>query len=111
MERISYLLTHDFSAKELESLNSKETLIALWKTRGIALVEVAEVRPISMTTKEFLTHCTACGGDWGAMLLSGIKELSPLVYDLIPDNMGVFSFCAICELLDVLGVKDVEEKG
>lgn len=110
MERISYLLTHDFSAKEIKSLDSKETVIALWKLRGIALVETAEVRPINMSMKEFLSHCTACGGDWGAMLLSGIRELSPVVYDLIPDDMGVFSFCAICELLYVLGVKD-EEKG
>ena len=110
MERISYLLTHDFSAEELKSLNSRETIIALWKLRGIALVEMAEIRPINMTVKEFLSHCTACGGDWGAMLLSGIKELSPVVYDLVPDDMGVFSFCAICELLHILGVKD-KEKG
>lgn len=30
-----------------------------------------------MTCKEFLSHCTACGGNWVAMLESGMRECFP----------------------------------
>lgn len=30
-----------------------------------------------MNFSEFLTHCTACGGNWTAMLMSGIKTVFP----------------------------------
>lgn len=28
-----------------------------------------------MTMTEFMQNCSACGGNWGAMLLSGIKRV------------------------------------
>lgn len=57
------------------------------------------------TFDDFLKHCTACGGDWGQMLLTGIKALWPTVYDAIPDDMGVNAFSA---LIHVLVLCDVE---
>ena len=64
-------------------------------------VPTAEVE----TFDDFLKHCTACGGNWGQMLLTGIKALYPSVYDAIPDYMGVNAFSA---LIDVLILCDVE---
>ena len=37
-----------------------------------------------MTFDEFKNHCTACG-NWTAMLISGIKEVAPEVYEQMPD--------------------------
>ena len=99
------LLTHDFTSAELAQLSPAEMLIACWKEKGIAIVEYVDtledfrIKPMS----EFLSHCTPCGGDWGAMLLSGIKELYPIIWDLIPENMGVFAFSVICDLVKLLG--------
>ena len=63
-----------------------------------------------MTFKEFLTHCYPCGGDWGAMLLTGVHELYPKIWDAIPDDMGWNPFNTICALLVLLGVDFSEEE-
>jgi hypothetical protein len=63
-----------------------------------------------MTFKEFLEHCTACGGDWGGMLLTGVNKLYPEVWKAIPDDMGWNSFTTICALLVLLGVDFSEEE-
>lgn len=59
---------------------------------------------VPMTGVKFLDHCVCCGGDWGQMLLSGIKELYPKVYDAIPEDMGRFAFADICYVLNLLNV-------
>lgn len=56
------------------------------------------------TVKDFLDHCTACGGNWGGMFLTGIRELFPDVYDAIPENMGVHAFTCIANVLVLCGV-------
>ena len=61
-----------------------------------------------MSMKEFLNNCTACGGDWGAMLLSGIKRIAPEVWDAIPNDMGIYAFAVICNTLMLLGVDTSE---
>lgn len=63
-----------------------------------------------MTFKEFLTHCYSCGGDWGAMLLSGVHVLYPEIWDAIPEDMGWNPFNTICALLVLLGVDFSEEE-
>lgn len=99
------LLTLDFTSSELAQLSPAEMLIACWKEKGIAIVEYVDtledfhIKPMS----EFLSHCTLCGGDWGAMLLSGIEELYPTIWELIPEDMGVFAFSVICDLVELLG--------
>jgi sucrose-6-phosphate hydrolase SacC (GH32 family) len=39
-----------------------------------------------MKRQEFLQQCSACGGNWTAMIMSGIKEMAPEVYDAMPDR-------------------------
>ena len=75
---------------------AKKVLVAAFTT-----VPTAEIE----TFDDFLKHCTACGGDWGQMLLTGIKALWPSVYDTIPDNMGVNAFTAILNVLVLCDVK------
>ena len=55
-------------------------------------------------------HCYACGGNWGGMLLTGVKKLYPEVWDAIPDDMGIFAFTVICNLLTLLGIDTEEEE-
>ena len=74
-----------------------------------AIKEEAERNPLNITHKEFFNHCTACGGNWGGLLLSGIKELSPAIWKLIPDNMGkngVTAFACLCDVLALLNVTE-----
>lgn len=59
-----------------------------------------------MTMEEFLNHCTACGGDWVSMLLSGIKECYPDDYiglkakcESINSNSGAEEFCLLGDFL------------
>lgn len=69
----------------------------------------AAEKPFNGTQSEFLSHCTACGGNWGGMLLTGIKALFPRVYDAIPDNMGSQAFGCLCDTLVLLGVHGDED--
>ena len=50
----------------------------------------------------------ACGGDWGAMLLTGIKRLFPQVWDAIPNEMGVYAFIVLLNVLILRGVDTSE---
>lgn len=66
----------------------------------------AKVEYKAMSNDEFLSHCITCGGDWGSMLLSGIKELYPVVWELIPEFMGHYAFVCICCVMELCGVAD-----
>lgn len=91
----------------LADLDSDDFIAATWKEDGIRVLATIETQHITpMTNDEFLSHCIACGGDWGAMLLTGIKALYPEVYDAIPDDMGHFAFRCICEVLELLQIKE-----
>lgn len=57
-----------------------------------------------MSLRDFLSNCTACGGNWGGMLLTGIKKVYPLVWNIIPDDMGMNVFTCLCAVLEVCGV-------
>lgn len=41
----------------------------------------------------FFNQCTACGGNWGAMLLTGIKEVFPDSYDEVREQYNSMDFC------------------
>ena len=69
------------------------------------LIKTCLVHKTPMSFDEFLTHCTCCGGNWGGMLLTGIHELYPEVWDIIPEDMGWNPFHTICAMLVLLGVK------
>lgn len=87
-------------------MNERELfIIEHWGEQGKAVIEACKnVNPEPMTCKDFLSHCTACGGNWGGMLLSGINELYPAVYDAIPDDMGHQAFACISSTLILLNV-------
>lgn len=107
MYTIEELLNNDFTSKQIKEMNSTETLIALWKNDGVAVVDECMTYATThepMEMKEFLSHCTACGGNWGGMFLSGIKALAPEIYDAIPDNMTDYSFLCLCEVLALMKV-------
>lgn len=48
---------------------------------------------VQMTQTEFLKHCSACGGNWGAMLLTGIHKLFPEHYEEVKEHYNSMDFC------------------
>lgn len=74
------------------------------------LMKVYLAEKTTMTFDQYLNSCTACGGNWGGMLLTGIKSMWPELWDAIPEDMGVHAFTTICSLLIILGV-DTSEGG
>lgn len=89
---------------------AQNDLVTAWGEAGKRVIEVcAKNSPLNMGAAEFLTHCVACGGNWGGMLLTGIRELRPEVWEAIPDDMGVFAWQGICSTLILCGV-DTSEK-
>lgn len=96
----------EMRGEEIRDLTPAETLCALWGVDGYAIVKYVDtIDTPAMTYDEFASHCTACGGNWGGMLLTGIRELYPTVWEMIPDNMGIFAWTAICETLALLNIK------
>ena len=87
---------------ELNALSDREYIAHNWGEEVLAVIDKQEVRP--MTQEEFLNHCTACGGNWGGMFLTGIKELWPEVWEAIPDDMGHFAWSCLCITIKLLGV-------
>lgn len=114
-KRIQQLLTEDVPISKLVQLEKAEFLLATWGIDGYALlyyIDSTKDEYKEMSFDTFLTKCTPCGGDWGQMFLTGIKELYPTIYNLIPDDMGLNPFASLYELLRVLGIeKCLEESG
>lgn len=87
----------------------QKCLVKNWEENGKAvIVACLHEKPFNDTFKNFLSHCTACGGNWGGMLLTGIKALYPKVWEVIPEDMGVNAFSCICNTLILLGVDTVD---
>lgn len=74
-----------------------------WENSVDSLLKAAP-NGVSMDMNAFLKHCTPMGGNWGGMLLSGVKELWPEVWDAVPDNMGHNAFAGILCTLELCGV-------
>lgn len=82
-------------------------IIKEWEDRGKLIVDyIATLNITPKPLNSFWKHCIACGGNWGAMILTGIKELYPEIWDMIPDNMGGVAFSVLCEVLNLLGYED-----
>lgn len=101
----------NMTVDQLTQLTPDEYVVANWGEAGIKIVELISTKyadNVLMDLDEFLNHCIACGGNWGGMLLSGIKELFPDVWELIPEDMGMFAFSVICDVLNLLNVKNTK---
>lgn len=89
--------------QELSALSERDFIAHIWGNTVLTVIDSQTTNP--MTMEEFLNHCTACGGNWGGMLLTGLKELYPEVYNAIPDDMGMFAWRGICDTLALLNIK------
>ncbi len=90
------------TAEELSNLSAHDFVAEYWGTEVLDVIDRQKTTP--MTMLEFFDHCSACGGAWGAMLLTGIKALYHEVYDAIPDDMGKYAFKCICAILEMLQI-------
>lgn len=55
-----------------------------------------------MTGTEFLNKCNAHGGNWAAMIMSGIKACFPEYYDKLEDK--TYTFDELYEITHECGV-------
>lgn len=97
-----------------EIKEAQDNLVRWWGEDGKRVIEAIfnmdgdTINVRGMTMKEFLQSCTACGGNWGGMLLSGIKHLFPNVWKAIPENMGDYAWPCICYTLMLCGIDTKE---
>ena len=53
-----------------------------------------------MTFKDFISKCTACGGNWTSMIFTGLREVAPSIYEAMPDRS--YSFDEVCFIVNTL---------
>lgn len=88
---------------------AQNELVENWGDNGKEVVALCfKAEKFNGSTSDFLKYCTACGGNWGGMFLSGVRALYPEVWDTIPEDMGVFAWSCICSVLILLGVRTWE---
>lgn len=91
-------------ASNSEDAKRAKYIVQNWGEAGekVCFAALKARKVISMP--DFLQHCTACGGNWGAMFLSGIAELYPEVYEAIPNDLGIFAFSVLADVIRLCGV-------
>ena len=90
----------------LDQLADDEFIVAVWKEDGIRVLEAIDCQNAEpMTMSSFIGDCHTYGGDWGALLLSGVEALYPEVYEAIPEDMGHFAWRCICTVVELLNIK------
>ena len=88
-----------------EIIDAQRSLVEYWGEDGKKVIEaIFNERKESISHDTFFKSCVACGGNWGGMLMTGIKNLYPKVYDIIPEDMGAHAWGAICCIIILLGV-------
>ena len=91
--------------KATDLIDAQETLRQYWPEDAEKVIEeCSKVEPFGGSCGDFLNHCFACGGDWGGMYLTGVKELYPNVWKAIPNEMGIGAWFCICSVLMLVGV-------
>jgi len=87
-------------------VEAQDFLVKHWEEDGKAVIVACyHAKPYNGTFKQFLHEwCSPCGGNWGAMILNGIHECWPEVWEKIPDNMGIFSWTCLIYVLLLCGV-------
>ena len=92
-----------------EIIEAQNYLVKNWEEDGKKVIEACfHVNPFNDTFSNFLSNCSACGGNWGGMLLTGIRKVFPTVYEVIPNDMGVFAWACLCYTLMLCGVDTSE---
>ena len=91
-----------------EMMKMYQMLSERWGDEVVLAIHNAP-KQTGMKFETFLDYCTACGGDWGGMLLTGVKHFWPEVYDATPDNMGHHAWECICVTIRLLGVDTPSE--
>ena len=98
----------EFTYDEIKE--AQDFLVEHWGEDGKRVIEtIFNIPTHKMSMREFLEKCSACGGNWGGMFLSGIKRLYGPVWDVIPNDMGIHAWSCICYTLMLLGVDTKEE--
>lgn len=95
------MITYDMISEAMSGI------VDIWGEQGKRVIEACSKEcPYNDTYGAFVRdECIACGGNWGGMLLTGIKSWFPGVYKEIPDNIGGNKgFFAIVYTLILLGV-------
>lgn len=86
-------------------IEAQNYLVKHWGEDGKrVIVEAQKVTNGNIPFNSFLKLCTPCGGNWDGMILSGIRELWPNVWDAIPNDMGPFPFQCLIKTLILCGV-------
>ena len=86
-------------------VDARNNLHKYWGESADAVILACdEEEKFNGSTDDFLNHCVCCGGNWAGMFLTGIRDLWPNVWNVIPDDMGDFAFPAICYVLQLCGV-------
>lgn len=72
---------------------------------------------IFMSTDDFVRECTACGGNWATMLLTGIAKVFPRDYSAVLAKVeeigyahgGIYAMEYVCDWLWEHGVRNPKE--
>ena len=99
-----------FKGYELPAvIEASHVLIENWGDAGTKIIELIFNNPekyvLRISGDKFLDSCSACGGNWGGMFLTGIKRLAPDIYDAIPDDMGIYAWNCITAVLTLMRVE------
>lgn len=91
-------------------IRAQQRIVEAWGEQGKRVIEACHwATPFNDSFDEFIPICTPCGGNWAGLLLSGISELWPGVFDAIPENMGSRAFFVLLDVLKLCGVEIEEE--
>lgn len=91
--------------KYKDIIDAQRYLVDNWGKAGERVIETSfRISHFNGSFDSFLQKCTPCGGNWGGMLLTGIKSLWPEVWEEIPDDMGIQAFGCLCYTLLLCGV-------
>lgn len=86
-------------------ISDQKYIVEKWGEDGKRVVEtIVNTNHSPMSFDTFLDKCTTCGGNWGGMVLTGIKEIAPEVYDAIPNHMGNSAWNCLCAVTRLMGI-------
>lgn len=90
-----------------------QDIINLWgeDLGGQIVVAIHAASHVDITYQDFMcNYCVACGGNWIAMVYSGLKNIAPSVAALIPDKIQqpMKEFITLNNIAYLLGVHEAD---